>query len=218
MARVRRSVRRAHTGRTRPPPILDSFLDDDGLEHRRESKGCSRPVRPSCSQRTHASRPAPHGSQSGTISVLHAPSRLLLGNAARVKGNGLGFDSTRVGSLADMSDKWIEPVVEVLAFFGLSIFPVRGPGVERRSGRHGRSEERQRGWRRVPKTNGRRQFVWPAWQRPLDVTGVDALLDAWNPWHKRTWPRLRVHAAWRSVEYEARGKADPTRAIGSEML
>lgn len=141
-----------------------------------------------------------------------------LGKSARVKGNGLGFDSTRVGSLADMSDKWIEPVVEVLAFFGLSMFPVRGRGVVRRSSRHDKPDERQRGWRRVPGTNEPRRFVWPAWQQSLDNAGVDALLDGWNPWRKQAWARLGVHAAWQSVEYEARAKKDPTKAIGSERL
>lgn len=34
----------------------------------------------------------------------------LVGKGERAKGNGLGFDCTRVGSLADTSDKWIEPV------------------------------------------------------------------------------------------------------------
>ena len=142
----------------------------------------------------------------------------LMGKGERVKGNGLGFDSTRVGSLADMSDKWIEPVVEMLAFFGLAVFPVRGPGVERRSSRHGDSDERQRGWRRVPGSNERRRFLWPAWQQPLDAAGVDALLDSWNPGRKQTWAPLGIHAGWQSVRYQPRGSADSTRAIGAQML
>ena len=142
----------------------------------------------------------------------------LLGQAKRVKNNGLGFDSTRLGSLADASDPWIEPVVEVLAFFGLALFPVRGRGVVRRPSRYGDPDERQRGWRRAPGNNKRRRFVWPAWQQPLDAAGVDALLDGWNPWLKRTWPRFGVHAGWQSVSYQRRGNADTTRAIGAEVL
>ena len=50
----------------------------------------------------------------------------LVGQANRTRNYGLGFDSTRLGSLADASDPWIEPVVELLAFFGLAVFPLRG--------------------------------------------------------------------------------------------
>ena len=88
----------------------------------------------------------------------------LLGQASRVKNNGLGFDYTRLGSLADASDRWTEPVIELLAFFGLSVFPIRGRGVDRRLGGHCVPDERQRGWRREPGRNERRRFVWPAWQ------------------------------------------------------
>lgn len=145
----------------------------------------------------------------------------LIGQASRFKNNGLGFDSTRLGSLADESDPWIEPVIELLAFFGLEVFPVRGRGVDRRLSRSGDPDERQRGWRREPQRNGsrkKRRFVWPAWQQPLDTAGIDALLDLWNPWRKPTWASLGVHAAWQSVRYRRRGSSDNTRAIGSEML
>ena len=142
----------------------------------------------------------------------------LIGRAKRVQGNGLGFDSTRLGSLADASDPWIEPVVELLAFFGLAVFPVRGRGVDRRFDRYGRPDERQRGWRKAPGHRKPRQFVWPAWQQPLDAAGVDALLDVWNPWRKNTWTRVGVHAAWRGVRYQSRGQADSTRAIGAQSL
>lgn len=52
----------------------------------------------------------------------------LVGRAARVKDNGLGFDQTRLGSQADDTLVWIDPVVEVLAFFGLALLPVRASG------------------------------------------------------------------------------------------
>ena len=142
----------------------------------------------------------------------------LVGKGERVKGNGLGFDCTRVGSLADTSDKWIEPVVELLAFFGLAVFPLRGPGVSRRRGRYDSPDERQRGWRKAPGGEERRRFVWPAWHQSLDTAGVDALLDGWNPWRKKTWVRLGVHAAWRSVQYQRRGDADVTKAVGAQIL
>ena len=142
----------------------------------------------------------------------------LVGMANRVKNYGLGFDSTRLGSLADASDPWIDPVVELLAFFGLAVFPVRGRGVDRRLGRHGEPDERQRGWRKSPGRNEPRRFLWPAWQQPLDTAGVDALLDVWNPWRTQTWASLGVHAGWQSVRYRRRGSADNTRAIGAKRL
>ena len=142
----------------------------------------------------------------------------LVGRANRVRNYGLGFDSTRLGSLADASDPWIEPVVELLAFFGLAVFPLRGRGVDRRLDRRGNSDERQRGWRNVPGSKEPRRFVWPAWRQPLDTAGVDALLDHWNPWRKQTWASLGIHAAWQSVRYQRRGSADNTRAIGAQIL
>ena len=142
----------------------------------------------------------------------------LVGQAPRVQDNGLGFDGTRLGSLADKSDRWTEPVVELLAFFGLAVLPVRGRGVDHQPGRTGYPDVRQRGWRKAPRSNEpRRRFVWPAWRQPLDTAGIDALLDVWKPWCRQTWDALGIHAGWRSVEYQYRGP-ESTRAIGSEML
>lgn len=170
--------------------------------------------------------PAPRGSrlhhrvlrvhkQVGQASAtrLHAS---LLGRASRVKDNGLGFDQSRLGSLADDTDAWVEPVVELLAFFGLAILPMRGKGADRRT--RGNPDERQRGWRSPPHKNEERRFVWPAWQQPLDAAGIDALLDIWNPWRPPTWRQVGVHAGWRSVRYSPRATADATRAIGAERL
>ena len=142
----------------------------------------------------------------------------LVGQADRVRDNGLGFDISRIGSLADKQGKWTDPVVECLAFFGLAVFPLRGRGTDRRLVRHGDADERQRGWRKMPGTREPRRFVWPAWRQPLDDAGVDALLDVWNPWHKRSWRLMGIHAAWRSVSYERRAKSDVTRGYGAEML
>ena len=142
----------------------------------------------------------------------------LVGQANRVKNYGLGFDATRLGSLADASTQWVEPVVELLAFFGLAVFPVRGRGADRRLTRQAAPDERQRGWRRAPGSNEPRRFVWPAWQQPLDDVGVDALLDVWNPQRKNAWAPLGIHAAWQSVRYRPRGTADNTRAIGAQRL
>lgn len=139
---------------------------------------------------------------------------------ARVQHNGLGFDLSRFGSLADESKPMVDPFVEVLAFYGLNIFPVRGPG------REDSARSVQRGWLTEPLEVGResrKRFYWPAWRQPLDRDGIDALLDAWvrsyraQAW-KRSWELLGVHAGWRIVTYSGRGKGDRTRGFGSERL
>ena len=143
----------------------------------------------------------------------------LLGQAPRVQGNGLGFDHARLGSLADETDRrLIDPVVEVLAFFGLSLFPVRGDGVDVRPELQ---KGRQRGW--LPfDDNGTtiQRFVWPAWSQPLDSAGIDALLDAWRPVRiDRNAKLLGIHSGWQSVEYEGKSKKDiSTKAYGSMRL
>lgn len=143
----------------------------------------------------------------------------LTGVAPRVKDNGLGFDQTRLGSLSDNTDPWTDPVVEVLAFYGLAILPVRARGVDDRLEKSAdRGEVRQRGWRKSPSTDGARRFYWPAWGQPLDAFGIDALLDAWNPNRKSAWLRLGIHAGWRSVRYQSKSSSDPTRAFGPERL
>ena len=168
----------------------------------------------------------------GTIKWLHyrilrlhkkvgppEPSRLrasLMGQASRIKDNGLGFDQSRLGSLAGKTDPWVAPVVELLAFFGLALLPMRGRGADRRE--RGNPDERQRGWRNPPGSDEPREFVWPAWKQPLDAWGIDALLDVWNPWRRATWRSAGVHAGWHSVRYERRAKADATRAIGAKRL
>ena len=125
------------------------------------------------------------------------------GRAVRVKNNGLGFDLTRMGSQADEADKSVDPVIEVLAFFGLALLPVRGVGINP-------PRSVQRGWRN-------RRFTWPAWTSPLNYAGIDALLDVWEP-DEGTWSRTGVHAAWKSVRFRPRGSADPTRGYGSGRL
>ena len=138
----------------------------------------------------------------------------LAGQAARVQANGLGFDISRLGSLADFPNKWVNPVVEVLAFFGLAILPLRGRGTDARIG-SSPTRAAQRGWFSEGHSS---RFCWPAWTQRLDVHGIDALMDAWAPNRKRAWPLAGVHAGWRIVPFRARGSSDPTRAFGSERL
>lgn len=140
--------------------------------------------------------------------------------SARVRDNGLGFDLSRFGSLADESHPMVDPFVEVLAFYGLYFFPVRGLG------RKDSNQAVQRGWLDEPAAAGRKSrqvFLWPAWQQRLDRDSIDALLDAWvrsyrsQTW-KRHWELLGIHAAWRVVPYKGRGQGDRTRGFGSERL
>ncbi|MDE0529194.1 MAG: hypothetical protein OXH85_10975 [Truepera sp.] len=145
------------------------------------------------------------------------------GRAVRVKDNGLGFDHTRLGSQSDKTSMWVDPVIEVLAFFGLAILPVRGDGIDRRRSGVPGARERQRGWLRTPGGKGERRFMWPAWCQSLDFAGIDALMDVWEPdvrepRRKEAWSRTGVHAAWKSVQFERRGSADTTRAFGAEQL
>lgn len=141
----------------------------------------------------------------------------LAGRGERVKDNGLGFDATRVGSLSDDTDRWVEPLVETMAFFGLAILPVRGDGTDRRSDRRA-PEPIQRGWTKVPERKGERSFAWPVWDPPLDWTAIDALMDAWTPFRNRKWSLFGVHAGWRTVPFRNRDSSDPTRAFASLRL
>ena len=142
----------------------------------------------------------------------------LMGKALRTKDSGLGFDQTRLGSQSDKSDPWTDPVMELMSFFGLAILPVRGNGSDRRLGRSALRDELQRGWRRSPDDRASRQFYWPAWTYPLDIDGIDALMDVWNPTKRSQWPLVGVHAAWRTLAFEPQDRADTTRAFGSERL
>lgn len=142
--------------------------------------------------------------------------RCLEGRGQRVKGNGLGFDQTRVGSQGDHAGKWTDPVVEVLAFFGLALLPARGSGVDPRLTPFAGPAVRQKGWLK-PASAGHR-FFWPAWQQPLDRNGIDALLDAWSPDEPLTWDRYGIHAAWKSVQFIRTSDADATRAYGARRL
>ena len=141
----------------------------------------------------------------------------LRGQPVLVKDNGLGFDQGRLASSSDTTDPLTNPVVEVLAFFGLCLLPVRGAGTDRRLDGRANISEQQRGF--MPfKVGERHKFHWPAWNRPLDRDGIDAILDSWEPTRQAGWPLLGIHSAWQSVQYQNQGSLDSTRAFGSERL
>ena len=144
----------------------------------------------------------------------------VVGQLDRVDANGLGFDHTRIGSMADKSSPRVEPIVEVLAFFVLALLPVRA----RSSGGLSGWRVSQRGWRSPvggEEATGQRgtlnEFHWPAWSQSLDRDGIDALLDAWGPGRRFMWPRLGVHAAWRTRQYRGTG-SDATVGFGADRL
>lgn len=141
----------------------------------------------------------------------------LMGYARRVEDNGLGFDYTRLKSSGDAMEKCTDPIVETLAFFGLRLFPVRGNGVDQRLAHGVSTGKRQRGWRTSSPRQNELRFHWPAWSQPLDFTGIDALMDVWNPALRSTWERLGIHAGWNSVKFKT-AAPDKTRAFGSERL
>ena len=144
--------------------------------------------------------------------------RSLKGMGKRIKNNGLGFDVARIGSNADNAPKWIDPVVETLAFFGLALFPVRGAGTDARAKKGIRPSTIQRAWVQEAGPRSEPRLIWPAWSQPLDFAAIDALLDLWRMKKANTWPRLGIHAAWQSVKYEPRGTSDTTRGFGAQRL
>ena len=158
-----------------------------------------------------------HGQVDPTVARL---AESLGGTANRVKDNGLGFDITRLASQADKTAKRVDPVIEVLAFFGLALLPVRGSGTDKGINKSDRSSARQRGWRRPALANGQTEFcfVWPAWNHPLDFDGIDALLDVWQWTDRSRWGSVGIHGGWRTVRYQKRGAGDTTRGFGAERL
>ena len=152
---------------------------------------------------------------------LEAVSATLKGHGKRIVDNGLGFDASRIAGLADSSTKLVDPVIEVLAFFGLRLLPMRGEGLEvGKSGTRQRFVARQRCWSPDRNQSSRAQHMtWPAWTKPLDLSGADALLDVWSSLYQRRaqgWriqadlSRLGIHAAWETRSYHQRATADTT--------
>ena len=131
----------------------------------------------------------------------------LSGNAQRIQANGLGFDYLRIFSPTIPGGAvMIDPVVEVLAFFGLALFPVRGDGAR----------DRTRGWTGGVLSAG--SFTWPVWSRHLSISGVDALLDIFYAAKPPDWAQRMLICGYRSVPYRPKGSSDVTRGIASERV
>jgi hypothetical protein len=117
--------------------------------------------------------------------------RSLEGSGQRFAINGLGFDATRISD-TDVSDKYVDPVIEYLAFWGLAFFPSRGNG----------KTLRPRGWRPTPPA-----LQWPVWEPSLDRWAIDALLGLAFQKEAKAWQGMGIgiYAAYETVRYRASG-------------
>jgi len=132
--------------------------------------------------------------------------KTFVGRGRRVAVNGLGFDVRRLTAGAQEADKRVDPVVELLAFYALSLFPMRGNG----------SGAFARGWHAAAPRTG--SFRWCAWSASLDIWGVDALIDLLPLARQdpKLAKRLGITAWYHSVPYRPMSSSDMTRAYGAE--
>jgi len=124
--------------------------------------------------------------------------RTLSGSAERTQTNGLGFDPRRLSAAVQASGAgskvYVDPVVEILCFAALALFPTRGRG----------RRIFQRGWHdRATKVGA---FSWVAWRPFLDRWAIDAFLDLETP------AKVDVVTRYEVVPYQPGGDADVTRA------
>jgi hypothetical protein len=158
--------------------------------------------------------PAPHGETLWSRATACARALAKTDLAERVRDtfrgsgqrdalNGLGFDARRFprgmhpkGKVSVCAD----PVVELLTFAALPLFPVRGDG----------RRVRQRLW--TDNASRRGAFQWPAWRPALDRWGIDALLDL-----PSSGPRGLILATFRVVPYRPDGN-ESNRAYFAERV
>jgi len=130
----------------------------------------------------------------------------LLGLGHREEVNGLGFDPRRLpAGVHDqhkrLGKKYADPVVELMVFAALVLFPTRGNGCE----------IRQRGWR--DRKTKRGAFEWSAWRPSLDRWAIDALLDVGLKLSGEL-----ILARYCVVPYQKAGDSDLTRAYFAERI
>jgi hypothetical protein len=124
------------------------------------------------------------------------------GSGRRETLNGLGFDARRFpAGMHAARDVYADPVVELLAFAALPLFPTRGDG----------RWIRQRRW--TDSSTRRGAFQWIAWRPALDRWAIDALLDL----PPRDVGGLTL-AKYRVVPYRPSARADTTRAYFAERV
>jgi len=121
--------------------------------------------------------------------------RSSMSGTLRVAGNGLGFDVHRLTAPTDpVGNKWADPVVEVLAFVGLTLLPCRGDGRRQRT--------------RLQRDDG--TIRWASWATPMDAAAIDAFLD--------TVASGSTPANYEARRYQPTNASDPTRAFGAVRL
>jgi hypothetical protein len=124
------------------------------------------------------------------------------GSGRREALNGLGFDARRFpAGMHAARDVYADPVVELLAFASLRLFPTRGDG----------RRVRQRLW--TDSSTRRGAFQWIAWRPALGLWGIDALLDL----SLRDVGGLTI-ATYQVVPYQPSARADTTRAYFAERV
>lgn len=134
-------------------------------------------------------------------SLIDRVANSIAGRGARVEGNGLGFDVRRLVATGDKTDVTMDPIIEVLVFFGLALFPMGADGSAR-------------GWQRYDQR--RNSFRWCTWDEPLDRWGIDALLGL--SYGDRS-GRLPINGSvYESVSYRPKGSSDTTRAFASKEV
>jgi hypothetical protein len=117
--------------------------------------------------------------------------------AVRIPGNGLGFDVRRLTLPTDpVGGNWVDPVVELLAFVGLCLVPLRGNGKSATT--------------RISPATG--PLRWPTWTEPLTATGIDTFLD------RATIDRTLADVWFESRGYQTINSSDPTRGYGSTRV
>jgi hypothetical protein len=157
--------------------------------------------------------PAPRGETLWTRAIACAQALAAADIAERVRDtfsgsgrrealNGLGFDSRRFPpGIHAARNVYADPVVELLAFAALRLFPTRGDG----------GQVRQRRW--TDSSSKRGAFQWIAWRPALDRWGIDALLDL----PSQDASRLAL-AKYQVVPYRPTAQADTTRAYFAERI
>lgn len=131
-----------------------------------------------------------------------AVARSLAGLGDRVTANGLGFDIRRLSPRAENTDNLVDPVVELLAFAALELFPTRGDGRRATT----------RGWTGPGMRAG--AFTWGTWDELLDRWGIDAWLDRLYTGEHLPAPPVRFEV----VPYQPTGSSDVTRGLASRRL
>jgi hypothetical protein len=124
------------------------------------------------------------------------------GSGRREALNGLGFDARRFpAGMHAARDVYADPVIELLAFAALPLFPTRADG----------RRVRQRLW--TDGSTRRGALQWIAWRPALDCWGIDALLDL---------PPRDVSGSslvkYRVIPYQPSARADTTRAYFAERV